>query len=99
MTKTTDWRGYTLRILDRLHKVGVRFYIKKDLQPYLLPGIPNPLRVEAGQCRDAAGRRRVVDGTKRKRCDDGVAPFERAVSQAMAAAAARVVGRPLYRST
>jgi hypothetical protein len=39
----------------------------------------------------------VVDGTKRKRRDDGVAPFGCAVSPAMAARAARAMGRSLCR--
>jgi hypothetical protein len=45
MTKKTDWRDYTLRMLDTLNRVGARHYIKKDLQPFLLAGYPNPLRV------------------------------------------------------
>jgi DNA repair photolyase len=45
MTKTTDWREYTLRMLDTLNRVGARHYIKKDLQPFLPIGYPNPLRV------------------------------------------------------
>lgn len=45
ITKTTDWRDYTNRMLDRLHKVGAAAYIKKDLQPYLPAGYRNPLRV------------------------------------------------------
>ena len=45
MTKTTDWRDYTLRMLDTLDRVNARHYIKKDLQPFLPPGYPNPLRV------------------------------------------------------
>jgi DNA repair photolyase len=45
MTKTTDWRDYTLRILDMLDRVGAQHHIKKDLQPFLPPGYPNPLRV------------------------------------------------------
>ena len=32
MTKTTDWRDYTLRMLDTLNRVEARHYIKKDLQ-------------------------------------------------------------------
>src|SRR5438067_1974448 len=31
MTKTTDWRDYTLRMLDQLARFGARHYIKKDL--------------------------------------------------------------------
>jgi hypothetical protein len=45
MTKTTDWRDYTLRMLDTLDRVNARHYIKKDLQPFLPHGYPNPLRV------------------------------------------------------
>jgi DNA repair photolyase len=45
MTKTTDWRDYTLRMLDTLNRVEARHYIKKDLQSFLPPGYPNPLRV------------------------------------------------------
>jgi DNA repair photolyase len=45
MTKTTDWRDYTLRMLDTLDRVNARHYIKKDLQPFLPPGYPNPLHV------------------------------------------------------
>jgi hypothetical protein len=45
MTKTTDWRDYTMRMIDLCQRLGVRHYIKKDLQPFLPPGYPNPLRV------------------------------------------------------
>jgi hypothetical protein len=45
MTKTTDWRDYTLRMLDTLNRVGALHYIKKDLQPFLPSGYPNLLRV------------------------------------------------------
>lgn len=45
MTKTTDWREYTLRMIDLLQKLGKANYIKKDLQPFLPPGYHNPLRV------------------------------------------------------
>lgn len=45
MTKTTDWRDYTLRMLDTLDSVRARHYIKKDLQLFLPPGHPNCLRV------------------------------------------------------
>lgn len=40
-----DWRDYTLRMIELLAQVGARHYIKKDLQPYLPAGYPNPLRV------------------------------------------------------
>lgn len=45
MTKTTDWRDYTVRIIDLLNRLGSAHYIKKDLQPFLPPGYCNPLRV------------------------------------------------------
>lgn len=44
MTQTTDWRDYTHRMLDVLHRTGAAHYIKEDLQPYLPPGYVNPLR-------------------------------------------------------
>jgi hypothetical protein len=46
MTKTTDWKDYTLRMVDLLNRLGAKHYIKKDLQPYLPPDYPNPLRVQ-----------------------------------------------------
>ncbi len=45
ITRTTDWEGYTHRMIDKLQKLGNLHYIKKDLQPYLPPNYPNPLRV------------------------------------------------------
>lgn len=45
ITRVTDWRGYTLRMIDLCQKLGVKHYIKRDLQPYLPPNYPNPLRV------------------------------------------------------
>lgn len=45
ITRTTDWRDYTLRMIDKLQKLGKRHYIKKDLQEYLPEGYHNPLRV------------------------------------------------------
>lgn len=45
ITRTTDWRDYTSRMIDLLNRVGARHYIKKDLQPFLPPGYPNMLRV------------------------------------------------------
>jgi len=32
-------------MLDVLQRVGARHYIKRDLQAFLPPGYPNPLRV------------------------------------------------------
>lgn len=45
MTKTTDWQDYTLRMIELCQRLGVRHYVKKDLQPFLPDGYPNPLRV------------------------------------------------------
>lgn len=45
MTKTTDWRDYTLRMIDLLAHVGAAHYIKRDLQPFLPAGYANPMRV------------------------------------------------------
>jgi hypothetical protein len=45
MTKITDWRDYTWRMIDLLQRVGAKHYIKKDLQPFLPLDYPNPLRV------------------------------------------------------
>jgi DNA repair photolyase len=45
ITKTTDWRDYTLRMIDVLNRFGARHYIKRDLQPFLPANYHNPLRV------------------------------------------------------
>jgi DNA repair photolyase len=45
LTKVIDWREYTARVVEQLHRFSARHYIKKDLQPYLPPGYHNPLRV------------------------------------------------------
>lgn len=45
MTKTTDWKSYTERIVDLCADLGVAHYVKKDLQPFLPAGYFNPLRV------------------------------------------------------
>lgn len=45
LTKTTDWEAFTHDVLAVLKETGARHYIKKDLQKYLPPGYPNPLRV------------------------------------------------------
>ena len=42
MTDTTDWESYTHRILELVNRLGVRHYIKKDLQRYLPDGYHNP---------------------------------------------------------
>jgi DNA repair photolyase len=46
MTKTTDWRSYTHDVINLCAKLGVSHYIKKDLQVYLPPNYPNPLRIK-----------------------------------------------------
>lgn len=45
MTETTDWRDYTLRMIELLQRLGKKHYVKKDLQQYLPEGYHNPLRV------------------------------------------------------
>lgn len=42
MTSTTDWERYTHRILELVNRLGVRHYIKHDLQRYLPDGYVNP---------------------------------------------------------
>ena len=46
MTNNTDWRDYTLRILDVANRLGVKHYIKEDLQKYLPDGYYNPRYIE-----------------------------------------------------
>lgn len=43
MTKSTDWRGYTLDMLETITKLGVKAYFKKDLQEYLPDGYVNEM--------------------------------------------------------
>jgi hypothetical protein len=45
LSRETDWRDYTLRMVDLLQRVGVKHYIKRDLQEHLPAGYHNPLRV------------------------------------------------------
>jgi DNA repair photolyase len=45
MTKTTDWKTYTERMVKLCAKLGVTHYVKKDLQSFLPDGYTNPLRV------------------------------------------------------
>lgn len=42
MTNTTDWESYTHRILETVNRLGVKHYIKHDLQKYLPAGYYNP---------------------------------------------------------
>ena len=46
ITRTTDWCDYTLRMIALCQDLGVRHYIKADLQEYLPVGYHNPLRVQ-----------------------------------------------------
>lgn len=46
MTYTTDWEEYAHRILELVNRLGVKHYIKKDLQPYLPPGYYNPKYIQ-----------------------------------------------------
>jgi DNA repair photolyase len=45
ITTTTDWAGYTQRMIAKLTRLNKAHYIKQDLQQYLPNGYPNPLRV------------------------------------------------------
>jgi DNA repair photolyase len=42
MTYTTDWQDYTLRVLELVNRLGIKHYVKKDLQPFLPAGYHNP---------------------------------------------------------
>jgi DNA repair photolyase len=44
VTNGPDWRDYTLRAIVALNKYNKPHYVKRDLQPFLPPGYPNPLR-------------------------------------------------------
>jgi DNA repair photolyase len=44
MTKTTDWKDYTERMVELCAKLRVTHYFKKDLQQYLPAGYVNVLR-------------------------------------------------------
>lgn len=46
ITKITDWKRYTLDVIELCQKLGVQHYIKRDLQCFLPPGYPNVLRVQ-----------------------------------------------------
>jgi DNA repair photolyase len=46
MTRTTDWRSYTLRMVELCQRLGAAHYVKLDLQPYLPAGYHNPRRVQ-----------------------------------------------------
>lgn len=42
MTSTTDWEAYTHRMIDLCARLGVKHYIKHDLQPHIPAGYVNP---------------------------------------------------------
>jgi hypothetical protein len=44
-SKGIDWQDYTLRMIEICQQLGVKHYIKRDLQSYLPAGYHNPLRV------------------------------------------------------
>ncbi len=46
MTKNTDWENYTHRMIELCTKLGVKHYIKKDLQGYLPEGYHNPRYIQ-----------------------------------------------------
>lgn len=54
ITRTTDWRDYTLRMIAQLQRLKAPHYIKKDLQAFLPPGYHNPMRVPQHHGRAAA---------------------------------------------
>ncbi len=45
ITQVLDWESYTLRMIEKLQRLGKKHYIKRDLQKFLPPGYHNPLRV------------------------------------------------------
>lgn len=51
ITRTTDWRDYTMRVIDKLQALRKQHYIKRDLQPHLPAGYHNPLRVPQNHAR------------------------------------------------
>jgi hypothetical protein len=55
LTKTTDWRDYTLRMMDVVQSLGAAHYFKKDLQPFLPDGYHNRLRVEQFHAQPTTG--------------------------------------------
>jgi N6-adenosine-specific RNA methylase IME4 len=45
LERAVDWPTFTLRAVDLLARHNRRAYFKKDLQPFLPPDYPNPMRV------------------------------------------------------
>jgi len=52
MTSNTDWEDYTHRIVETVNRLGVKHYIKKDLQKYLPTGYYNPKYINQHHGRD-----------------------------------------------
>lgn len=46
MTAEIDWRDYTLRVLELVNRLGVKHYIKRDLQSFLPSGYHNPQYIQ-----------------------------------------------------
>lgn len=46
ITYSTDWEEYTHRVLETVQRLGVKHYIKKDLQGYLPAGYHNPRYID-----------------------------------------------------
>lgn len=46
ITNVVDWEEYTHRIIETCARLGVKHYIKKDLQPYLPAGYYNPRYID-----------------------------------------------------
>ena len=42
LTRTVDWKEFTHRAVDLFAELGVKHYVKLDLQPYLPEGYSNP---------------------------------------------------------
>jgi DNA repair photolyase len=42
LTKEIDWRDFAGRVVEMVSRLGAGHYIKKDLQPFLPAGYPNP---------------------------------------------------------
>jgi DNA repair photolyase len=57
ITKTTDWKAYTERMIELCAKLGVKHYVKKDLQPFLPDGYYNPLRIQQHHGSDSVLKR------------------------------------------
>jgi DNA repair photolyase len=45
ITRSTDWADYTQRVIETVNRLGVKHYIKQDLQKYLPAGYHNPMYI------------------------------------------------------